>query len=139
VLLKLFRSSDLTRAASAAVLVLAVFTQSLIPAGWMIPTKSDERPYGLVICSNGGPNIFASPDDDGSVDGEDSKSAAAQLVHRCAYAATQLVDLPNACIAAQAAEWLPERCRLLPTESSELKSAFDQIPLGARAPPTTMN
>jgi hypothetical protein len=120
---KAFRTWDLLRGLPAAVLILAVFAQALIPNGWMPDLRATGK-SAVVLCSSIGKDLTGnhSPTSDNR-----------RMDQVCPYAAIVLANLPESLpqVIAPAIDGLIHRATATPV----LISSHAGPPFGSRAPP----
>jgi len=122
--LKTFRTLDLLRSLPAAILILAVFAQALVPTGWM-PNLQGTGDGVVVLCSSPG----GSADDQSPVPPDDQR-----MGQTCAHGANILANPPDSLTLVAA--WDVGYSKSWPRDTIFFTISQVGPPFGSRAPPT---
>ena len=126
------RDSEWVRGLTAFLLVLALFTNGLIPVGWM-PSQSNGK-IGFVICSGSGE---ASPPFDGVKEHGRNRSPDSdhQATKACAHAGLRLLLNTDAGAPVVRSPAVSPKGASFSTHYATAYARRDGPPIGSRAPP----
>jgi hypothetical protein len=140
---RILRNSEMVRGLSAFLLILSLFTQSLIPSGWMPGNGSVDGRAGLVICYGGDPHalVFGNEDQTAVNGGSGSQHKNDQDHHpdqTCPFAgAAHVANVTSTVPQVIPFAFVSQRISFATDETSAF-IAYAGPPLGSRAPPTPL-